>query len=240
MSGLTEEEILSRGVIKNVPLVLGDSEDRGPAGHWLNTSGSRVYTKARVLQAEELLKTKSGSHFVSENAEQLNASQHPTTPAIYIFDYRTILKSLDQGLAHQIWKERLSHPRAGRLPGSADREVQLIEKALLLIAAHAFPVVPFNAWQDFQLHLEELALNAHSIFLPAWPRVTTRRATLRYNVSRGLSAGAARKVLSVFALIQSGRLNYQLISADPISLPKLLVRFPVIRIDHEIIEPSDV
>ena len=144
--GLTEEEIRERGIIWDVPGVLDDAEDREPAGHWLNTSGRRVYAPERVELAEELLKNRSGNHFVSPRALEINTSSKPFTPAIFIFDYRTIVKKLDHELHHQIWRERLSHPVAGRIPGAKKRELELVKEGVpapQLLPQHPVLVVHF-------------------------------------------------------------------------------------------------
>lgn len=237
---LSEEEILDRGRIWNVPLVLDDSEDRGPCGHWANTSGRRLYSLSRVLAAEDLLKNREGSQFVSEDAQRLNSSVRPVTPAIFIFDYRQFLASLNEGeLQHRIWRERLCHPVAGRMPRSREREVELIEEALTKIARFAYPDLRFGSFPDLALHFSEISTEAHGALVPDWPNVVVRSPRLRYNISRGRSRRAAQRVLSVLALLHSGRLSHDLITSDTVSVAGLLSISPTIRIDHRILDRSN-
>jgi len=237
--GLSEEEILDRKIIRNVPLVLDDSEDRGPCGHWLNFTGRRIYSLDRVSQAEKLLENRKGLQFVSDDAQSLNSSARPVTPAILIFDYRQFLATLDDDLKHRIWRERLCHPVAGRFPGSNGRELKLIEEALTLIARYAYPSLSFGSFSDVELHLAEIAHEADSALSPEWPNVIVRSPLLRYNISRGRSLRAADRILSVLALLHSGKLSHDLIAPADIPITELLVLSPTIRIDHRILETSN-
>ena len=239
-SALSEEKIHDRGVIRNVLIVLDDSEDRGPCGHWADTSGRRLYSLDRVVAAEDLLQNKEGLHFVRKDAKRLNENVRPVTPAIFIFDYRPFLDSLTEGeLKHRIWRERLCHPVVGRVPGSRERELRLIEEALTRIARYAYPNLEFSGYPDLELHFSGISTEAHAVLAPAWPNVLVRSPSLRYNISRGRIRRAAQKVLSVLALLHAGRLGHELITGDSSSVAGLLSISPTIRIDHRIIDKSN-
>lgn len=96
---LTEEEILDRGAIKNVPLVLGDGDAHWPCNHWFNYVGTRMYKRSRVEEAESILQSHANGAFRSHQAEAINRSMLPYTPAVFIFDYRIILEGLNRQMA---------------------------------------------------------------------------------------------------------------------------------------------
>lgn len=237
---LTEEEIKERGIIRDVPSVLDDSEDREAAGHWHNTSGRRLYSSKRVELAEQLLKTRDSDHFVNDKASDINASQRPCTPAVFIFDYRTLVKALDPDLDRKIWRERLCHPFAGRVPGSNERENGFIKEALLLLTRHGFPDESIGSFADVERFLESLAATAHKQLDPAWPHIVVRQPVLRHSLFRGKSPKAARRVLSVLSLLQTRRLGQGLVSQAPLTLPELLSAAPALRIDHKVLNAQKV
>ena len=235
-NGLTEEMILERGIIKNVPRVLDDSEDREDAGHWLNTAGRRVYSTDRVELAEEMLMDRCNEYFVNPQAAEINSSCRPFTPAIFIFDYRTLVSEVDPDLESSICRERLSHPAVGRFPGSNDRETKLIKEALLAIARYGFPAESFRSFAGVEKYLKKVALTAHEKLSPAWPHILVRQPILRSNLSRGKSPKAARRILRLLSLLQTGRLSHNLISEEPLTLVELLSKAPTLRIDHKVLD----
>lgn len=237
MLRLKEDEILARGVIKNVPLVLDDSEDHEAAGHWLNTTGCRVYDKTRVEVAESLIQNFNGRAYVSQDATSLNDSEFPVTPAILIFDYRTILKALDEELSREIRRTRLSHPYVGRMPGSENNEVELIKEALVMVAQYAYPEASIHSFNDVEQYMETVAECATDTLCPFWPNILLRKPKLGYNTSRGKSRNAARQVFSIISLIHTNKINYDCISPVKLGVASLLSAAPVLRIDHQIQMP---
>ncbi len=233
---LTEEQIRKRGIISDVARTLDDSEHRQAAGHWRNTSGTRVYCLERVELAEELIRSKKDVFFVSDRAHEINSSFRPFTPAICIIDYRTILKKLDPDLKYRIWRERLCHPVAGRRPGSAKREELLIKDALLMIARHGYPEKFFSEFKDVEYMLKTISLEAEKQFAPTWPHIIARKSVLRYGIYRGKSPQAARRILGVLSLIQTGRLNVIFPSIQPLTLLETLSEIPTMRIDHKVMD----
>lgn len=157
---LTEAEIVDRGVIKNVPLVLDDGNDHAPAGHWFNTSGIRMHSERRVKIAEKLISTGGVGGFMHPEAEELNAQELPCTPAIFIFDYKTVLPTAAPGLAGQIRGQRISHPRHGRAPGSQHNELVLIQQALQSIIEFAYPGLAARTARNALKHLDKIAADA--------------------------------------------------------------------------------
>ena len=234
---LTEAEIVDRGVIKNVPLVLGDGDDHAPAGHWFNTSGIRMYSERRVKIAEKLISTAGVVGFMHPEAEELNAQELPCTPAIFIFDYKTVLPTAAPGLAGQIRGQRISHPRHGRVPGSQHNELLLIQQALQSIIEFAYPGLAARTAKNALKHLDKIAADAPRAFKEAWPNVTLRRPKLRYNTSRGKSRKAAIRILDVLSLIHSGGLSHEKVSLSELNIFEILAWSPTLRVDHKISKP---
>ena len=98
---LDEDELSSRGFF-GVTRTLDDSEERGDAGHWRNTSGKRLYSLSRVIDAEELRDSFSQGVYRHPRADVFNASPRPRTPAIIVVDYRRILKQIAPEIAREM------------------------------------------------------------------------------------------------------------------------------------------
>ena len=182
----------------------------------------------------------------------LNAALRPCTAAIFAFDYRVVLAAVDAGLARSIWKARLGHPVAGRLPGSREHERELVIQALIRLAEFANPSIAIGTGSKIFNYLDSVAVTASKHLGPPWPRVIAREATLQRYVSRGKSQRAAAKIVKIFALIHAGFVTnliergeryldeFESAPSGPAdeNLIQLMCDCPAIRID-QIIDPFE-
>jgi hypothetical protein len=230
---LDEDELRRRGFWE-ITRTLDDSEERGVAGHWANTSGKRLYSLSRVIEAEELMKAFQGGVYRHPKAEQFNSSSRPRTQAIIVVDYRCLLRKIDPKISHEIWSCRLSHRVAGRRPQSEDREKSYILGALAALVKFAGDPEPSSESALFEF-LSVRSEGAAARLGPPWPDVILRRAVLGYDVSKGVSPRAARRLLDIYSLIHAGRIHGPLMKSGERGLVDTLVESPAMRFDHKIL-----
>ena len=130
---LSENDILERGIIKNVPLTLDDAYYNYPSGHWANTSGSRMYSEERVKLSEELIDNFEDGHYYHNDAELINSMYQPVISP-FIIDYRVVSYHIDKKLIEDINSLRISYPFLGRMPSSEKKEIPLVLRSLIIIA----------------------------------------------------------------------------------------------------------
>lgn len=237
-STLDEDELTIRG-FRGITRILDDSEDRGDAGHWLNTTGKRLYSLSRVVEAEELRDSFSNGVYRHAKADAFNASARPRTPAIIVVDYRHILKKVSPEKPPEIWSARLCHPVLGRRPGSREREQNLIIEALIVLVTYAGDTRPRPTSELALLELLTVrAEGAEARMGSPWPDVILRKADLGYDVSRAESPRAAGRLLDIYSLIHAGKINGPLNADKPKNLVDLLIESPVMRFDHRILHES--
>lgn len=230
---LDEDELKQRG-FWDITRILDDSEDRGAAGHWANTSGKRLYAMSRVIEAEELIRSFQGGVYRHPKAEEFNASPRPRTRAVIVVDYRHLLRKISPKISHEIWSCRLSHPFAGRRPASWSRERGYILGALAALVKFAGDPEPTSDSALFDL-LAARSAQAAARLGPPWPDVILRRADLGYDVSKGVSPRAAGRLLDIYSLIHAGKIHGPLMKDRECSLLDLLVESPAMRFDHRIL-----
>jgi hypothetical protein len=231
---LDEGQLRLRG-FSDITRVLDDSEERGVAGHWLNTSGTRLYSLARIRDAEELRDSCVDGIYRHPNADVFNASPRPRTPAIIVVDYRRILKTVAPEIAWKIGSARLCHPVIGRRPGSEGLERTLVVNALITLAAYAGEARPDSESALFD-HLTARAKTAAIRMGPPWPDVILRKADLAYDVSRAKSPRAAGRLLDIYSLIHAGNVNGPINVGNAIGLVDLLIDAPTMRFDYRIVK----
>lgn len=231
---LDENQIRARGIIKNIPRTLDDGDCHVEAAHWFNTSGTRMYSLERVKAAEQLIESSSRGEYFHQSADYINSQPLPYTPAIFVFDYRIILKAIDPNLSYLIWRARLCHPVAGRMPGSSMREYELVQEALAKIVQYADPSADVGSEKELLGYFESISDQASKNLKAPWPNVVLRKPKLRSSISRGKGAPSAKKIINILSLIHSGIVSYELISPDELDIFELLVASPMIRVDHRI------
>lgn len=231
---LSEDDILKRMVIKSVTRVLDDSEKRVPAGHWLNFDGTRMYAKSRVLIAEALIKEFHNGEYFHHDAEELNADSRPCTDAIFIIDYRTLLSEVDPQAKRSIWRTRLCHPVIGRMPGSREKEIDLIALAISKFILHVDEGASVPDIASIGHWMRSRATQAVGRLGPPWPQVLCRRASLKKDVTHAKSRRAFGKFLDILSLIHVNEIHLDLFSSEPKTIFELLSTSPILRFDHVI------
>jgi hypothetical protein len=217
---------------------LDDSEHRGPCGHWANPYGKRVYDPARLALANELEKCFQGGVYTHPEAEKINQNERPCTPALFITDYRILLKKLDAELSSKIWSEMLCHPVAGRRPGANERLHGHVIAALSTIIAFAEGAEPLGSQEDVYSWLESRSTTAATRLGAPWPKAICRMANFRSVCSRATTRKAAGRLLDALSLIHAGQIPIRFDSRQPASLVEILIRWPMIRFDHVVRLPS--
>ena len=80
---LTELEIINRGKIKNVVLILDDGEIHYSSDHWANSSGKRMYSLSRVEIAESLINNLENGIYYHKDADEINKMILPVVNQVY-------------------------------------------------------------------------------------------------------------------------------------------------------------
>jgi hypothetical protein len=234
---LSENDVLKRGIIQNVPLTLDDGDEHYPSGHWKNTSGTRMYSEHRVKLSEELKKKFKDGHYYHNDAELINSMCQPVSEPFIIIDYRVISYHIDYSLTKEINLLRISHPFLGRMPGTEKKEVPLVSRALINIANYSNPLLSISTIDQLHLYIESLTEDAKHIFQTPWPSAIVRKQILRQNIFGGKSPKAALKILKVLSLIHSRDISVDLFEQNNFNLVEFLVNHPLIRIDHKVEKP---
>jgi len=113
----------------SIERILDGPDEVEPAGHWLNTSGKPMYLRERVAVAEY----RTGRSKRRPNDQRLRKwlwHPKPTCMPLATFDFHRIADRYVPGVAQTFWSLRLSHPVAGRRPGTREDEVRLISEVL--------------------------------------------------------------------------------------------------------------
>lgn len=223
---LSEQEIIDRGIIKNVPLILDDGDAHYPSGHWANTTGTRMYQEKRVLLAEKLIKNYKNGRYYHEQADKINEWSDPVTAAIIVFDYRFILDHINHKLANELTWIRPS--------GFNPREIPFVIQGLIELANYSNKKLNLSSQNGLYMYFDALAQEAEHLYSPPWPEAIVRSPVLRHNLSKGKSPKAAHKILQILSLIRNGKISNQTLTTEPNDLIKLLIENPLLRIDHKI------
>jgi hypothetical protein len=223
---LSEQEILDRGIIKNVPLTLDDGDEHYPSGHWANTSGTRMYREKRVQLAEELIKYYQNGRYYHQHADKINSWSSPVTEAIIVFDYRFILNHINYPLA-----SKLSYYS---VPLFRPEEIPYVLQALIELANYSNKKLNLTTQNGLFMYFDAIAQEAEHLYGPPWPDAIVRQPILRHNLFKGKSSKAAHKILQILSLIRNGKILNKTFSTKPYDLIKFLIENPLIRIDHKI------
>ncbi len=231
---LTEQEILSRNIIKDVVGTLDDGDDHSYSGYYLDTNGTRLYSLKRVEFAEQLISNSINGEYFHKEADFLNKQLTPYTKSIFTFDYRIILKNIDSDLYWKIRKSRLSHPHLGRIPQSYEEEREYILRGLIKIVQYADPSCSISSKDDLFNYLDKLSKDAIANLGRPWPKVILRKAYLRKNISKSFGIPTVMKTINILSLIHTGKLPFDLIIKNNLDIPHFLSASPVIRVDYKI------
>lgn len=234
---LTEQEIINRGIIKNVVLTLDDGDMHQPSGHWANTNGSRLYSLSRVEIAESLINNFKNGIYYHKDADEINKMNITITEPYIIFDYRVIAEEI----RHLF--ESTSRPFLPSFPGFqvyVKKRRPFVILDLINIANYAFPQK--NITNEFELLklIDEITETALTLFPKPWPNAIARIQVLKKHVFSGKSQNAALKILKIIALIKNNKISAENLFKETDDLFEMLAAYPLLRIDHKIFNRIDV
>ncbi len=216
---LSESDIISRGIIKDVILTLDDGDEHAPSKHWANPNGIRMYYKRKVELAEELQKNCIEGIYYHENADHINNLSDPLQLPYLIIDYRIQAEHVAD----------LNYKR--RYHSNQD----LIKEDLISIANYVLPNLNIKNDIEFLEFLNDLQEEASNLFPEPWPKAIARRQIMRKGIMAGKSKAAGMKLLKVLSLINSQKISSKLLSKKSDDLFEIVYSNPVIRIDQLVI-----
>jgi hypothetical protein len=217
---LSEADIISRGIIKNVILTLDDGDEHAPSKHWANPNGIRMYYKRKVELAEELHKNCIDGTYYHENADYFNELHDPLQLPYLSFDYTILAEHIAD----------LNNKRRYR------SNQDLIKEDLISIANYALPNLNIKNEIEFLEFLNDLQHEASNLFPEPWPKAIARRQIMRKGIMSGKSKAAGLKLLKVLSLMHNQKISTNLISRNSNSLFDILNNCQIIRIDQKIIK----
>ncbi len=236
---LSESEILLRGKIKNVVLALDDGDDHYPSGHWLNSTGVRMYSEDRVLLAEELVDSFQDGCYYHKDADRINALLTPVTKPFVIIDYRLISRHIVK-----LFPIR-KYPKFNPFASFDDRVSQLRLRVLgSLLNISNYTNIDLNITNETELnnYLDLLLDLSYDLYAYPWPNAILRPQVMKRNIYGGKSRIAALRVLKILALIRRNVIDMNTIASHgeyfnkdhTIDICKLLAVHPILRLDYRI------
>lgn len=211
---------------RKIDATFDEPDGHGPSEHWLSKQGSPLYDAERVSIAEYRVGI---SDTRPETALWLmwSTSSSPTAFPALTLDFHGLADAFQRGIASQLWSLRLSHPFAGRLHGTSEKEKQILESLLETLWKVAFPDDVFD---DLFSSLDRLAAQTNSDGADPWNQpLCLRKARRKSYLSKARSPRAVRKVMQGFALIHTGKICDP--AGDKLELLDLLVATPCMRFD---------
>jgi hypothetical protein len=212
----------------SIERVLDSPDEVEPAGHWLNTSGKPLYLRERVAIAE--YRTGRSKRRPSDNQlEKWLWHPMPTCTPLATFDFHRIADRYAPGAAQKFWSLRLSHPVAGRRPGSREDEAGLISEVLGKIITARYGV-PSSKRDGIGNWFNDHASTFVNRTGQKWSSgVMVRKAERTSYVSRGVGPKTTDLFLGLLALAHIG----VILSANrrSVSITELLASSPQLRFD---------
>jgi len=226
---LSREDLLSAGwTDRQIDAALDEGDQYGPSGHWLNTTGKPYYDRGRVAVAAYRvgLRTRKPPAALWK---EWSTSERPSCLAELTFNFHRLAALCIEGAAHRFWSLRLSHPYAGRQPGTRDQESDLIEHALIALVGHAFDTELTDA--DLYAFLSAQAPKAERLFGPSWAGdVVVRPARRQSYVSKGTSKPFLQRCIGALALVHTGQVRNA--AGRKCDVTDLLIYAPSLRFDR--------
>lgn len=212
-------------------------DDHGPSRHWQNPLGEPLYARERVRIARAR-RTRAGvNKLTAEEIARWNQAGQPTCRPVFTFNFNLLADAHLPGIRDQLWSERLSHPVAGRFPGSDRREFDLLVKALITLISVAEKEALQN-WPQARELLYARAAGASERLGPPWPNVVLRSAHRSSYVSRASGPKMLASALDALALVATGVVKPAGWRAERISVPGLLMGMPKLRFDPVMVPSS--
>jgi hypothetical protein len=234
---LTELEIINRGKIKNVVLILDDGEIHYSSDHWANSSGKRMYSLSRVEIAESLINNLENGIYYHKDADEINKMILPVVEPYIIFDYRIIAKEI----RHLF--ETSNRPYLSSFPGFdvyVKKRRPFVVLDLINIANYALPNMTITNENELCEIMDEIVESSLKLFPIPWPNAIVRIQVLKKNIFTGKSENAALKILKIISLIKNNKITTEHLFKNTNDIFELLAAYPVLRIDHKIYKKLDV
>jgi hypothetical protein len=184
---VSKDELIAAGwKNRQVDAALDEADEHGPSGHWRNTSGKPYYYKDRVAVASYRIGL-TDQRPTDAQWKRWADSIEPTAPPLLTFDFHRLADRGIPDVSRRLWSLRLSHPVAGRLPGTLEKELLLIDEVLMKLVQLAFHVDLMNR-VDLKRFLVDKAKSASSALGPHWSENVVARPSRRFSyVSKATS-----------------------------------------------------
>src|SRR5262249_17236953 len=158
----------------------------------------------------------------------------PTEPPLLTFDFHRLANECIPNVSRHFWSLRLSHPVAGRQPGTEQQELLLIDEVLIKLVQLACHVNLTNH-VDLARYLAEMAQSASGALGPYWPdNVVARPARRLSYVSKATSKKAIQQFINAISLIHTGQVRGP--RGSHLKLNEFLVSAPNMRFDRHSFE----
>jgi hypothetical protein len=210
--------------------IFDDPDGHGPSRHYLNPTGEPLYDKHRVRVARWRAGKARRPPMTAEELAWCDRSPRPTCAPVLVVNFHALADAYRPGVKGQLWGERLSHPVAGRMPGSGKREEALLEDSLVRLVS-VVEGRSLETWKQARTLLRARAVGAVERLGAPWPRVVLRRARRSSYVPNATGPRSLARSMDALALLLEGQIALCALRERPRTMVGLLVLFPVLRFD---------
>jgi hypothetical protein len=162
--------------------------------------------------------------------ERWTDSIMPTAPPLLTFNFHRLADEGIPDVSRRFWSLRLSHPFAGRMPGTEDSELLLIDEVLIKLVQLAFHV-DLMKHDDLTHFLVEKAKSASRALGPHWPDNVVARASRKSSyVSKATSRKSIQQFIDAISLIHTGQVRGP--RGSQLKFNEFLVSAPKVRFDR--------
>lgn len=224
----TREDLCLEGWTRRlIDLALDEGDDSAPSSHWLNSKGEPLFDSRRVAVAA--YKTGlSSSRPDTVDFHYFDRSMRPTSVPVFTLNFHFLADILVPGTKAKFSSLRLTHPIAGRRPGSIAREEELISKILQAWISRVDDVELENR-RKIQNYLKDSAELALSQLGDEWKSICVRPVRYGRYTSKASSKKFFAKGLDVLSLVEAGKILPPTGIYKP--LIETLVSHPILRFD---------
>jgi len=225
----SKDELIAEGwSARQIDAALDEPDEVGPSGHWLNTSGKPYYLRERVSVAA----FRTGITEQRPNAdvwERWINCDKPTSIPVLTFDLHRIANECQAGIGSKFRSLRISHPVLGRLPGTRNREVDLVESVLQMLVKQAYGVFVADASSLSKFFFQRSEVASAQLGITCSHDVIVRSAHRASYVSRAAGRQTVKKFLDALALVHVGVVRGY--DGAELEVQKLLTDSPQLRFD---------
>jgi hypothetical protein len=211
-----------------IALCLDGADAHAPSTHWLSSRGESLYDAERVAVAAHCLGISGFPKATKEVIEKWRHSYSPTRLPILTMYFSRIAEACTLGAEGEFRSLRMSHPRLGRIPGSAQKEETLIRNTISTLLTRC-DQQKITTWSQAEASLTSRAADEELRLGPPWPNVFVRNMSLTSRCSRAASPKALARVLDALSLLHAGKLRVCFEYKG--DLPRRLSLSPALRFD---------